>query len=353
MEKTSKIVSRDVAAAKSLQLKAAGKLVGYTSGVFDLLHPGHVRYLEDARAQCDFLIVGLNSDLSVRHLKGPTRPICTESDRAVVVAGLTSVDLIFVFGEQNNNLNITQLSPAIYFKAGDYDKTKLSSAPLIESQGGRVELIPFLAERSSSSIIERIAHLADPAFAPEQLMPVPQPQAAVFLDRDGTINVLKDYMSEPDQFELIPGVIEGLRALQGAGFRLVVTTNQPGIGLGYFTREALYRVNSRFLGMMKSEKILIDKIYFCPHSEAELCGCRKPQPGMIDRACSEMNINRSESFVVGDMTSDIEFAKRAGCRSVLLGTGQAGLDKRYQVVPGFTAPSLREAADWIVSQKEA
>ena len=351
MEKSLKLVSRESAAASSALLKSSGKVVGYTSGVFDLLHPGHVQYLEDARARCDYLIVGVNADISVRQLKGPKRPICSEYDRAAVIAGLSSVDLVFIFVEQNNNQNIIELAPTIYFKAGDYDKSKLSSAPIVESQGGRVELIPFLAERSSSSIIERIAHLADPIFAAEQLLPTPQLQPAVFLDRDGTINVLKDYLSDPDQLELIPGAIEGLRALQQAGFRLVITTNQPGIGLGYFTREALYRVNSRFLGMMKREKIAIDKLYFCPHSEAELCDCRKPQPGMINRGCSELNIDRQCSFVVGDMTSDIEFAKRAGCRSVLLGTGQAGKDGRYQAVAEFSAPSLKEAASWIIEQK--
>lgn len=350
MSKDVGIVTREQAAATVSQWRSEGKVVGYTSGVFDLIHPGHVQYLNDARSRCDYLVVGVNSDLSVRHLKGPTRPICSEQDRAAVIAGLKAVDLVFIFSEQNNNLNITELKPTVYYKAGDYDVSKLSSAPLIESIGGRVELVPFLAERSSSSIIERIAHISDPAFVPEKLVATPEAKPAVFLDRDGTINVLKDYLSDPEQFELLPGVCEALRALQQSGFRLIITTNQPGIGLGYFTREALYRVNSRFLGMMKREGIVIDKLYFCPHSEAEFCSCRKPKPGMIDRACSELNIVRKKSFVVGDMTSDIEFGKQATCRTILVATGQGGRDKRYSALPDYQAPSLREAADWVISQ---
>lgn len=348
-----KIVTREEAARRVSELKAAGKVVGYTSGVFDILHPGHVQYLEDARARCDFLVVGINSDLSVRTLKGPTRPICGENDRARVIAGLASVDLVFIFGEQNNNENIKALLPSVYLKAGDYSAEKLSSAPLVEAAGGRVELVPFMSGRSSTSIIEKIAHLADPAFAPETVVSPPEPAPAVFMDRDGTINVLHEYMSEVEKFELLPGVVEAMKVMQAAGYRLVVITNQPGAGLGYFTREDIYRINSRFLSLVVREGVKIDKIYICPHSEAEKCDCRKPKPTMINRAISELNIIRSESFMVGDMTSDILCGKNAGCRTALVQTGKGGSDKRNQVEPDFVGADLRAVAEWIVSQGRA
>ena len=136
--------------------------------------------------------------------------------------------------------------------------------------------------------------------------------------------------------------------LQAAGYRLIVTTNQPGVGLGYFTREDVYRLHSHFLTLVSREGIMIDKIYFCPHNEAEGCDCRKPNPGMIDRAVSELNIDRERSFVVGDMTTDILFAKNGRCKSVLVETGKGGQDKRYSATADFVAPSLREAADYIV-----
>ena len=348
MNTNSKIVDRAEAIAQVKALRAAGKVVGYTSGHFDLVHPGHVQYLEDARARCDFLVVGINSDASIRNLKGPGRPVNEEWDRQRVIAGLASVDLVFVFSEPNNNRNIELLIPSVYYKAGDYDLSRLSSKPLIEAQGGRVELIPLLAGRSSTSIFKKIEHVAHPSFAVETAVPSLSQAPAVFVDRDGTINELRDYLSDVSQFSIIPGALEGLKTLQNAGFRIVVTTNQPGIGLGYFTREDMYRIHSRMLQSASALGLLIDKIYFCPHSDAEKCNCRKPATGMIDRAVSELNIDRSRSFVIGDMTADLQFAVNARCTSILVKTGKGGTDKRFDVKPCFECASLAEAAAKIV-----
>lgn len=350
MTSRSKIVSREQAALLAAEMRRDGKIIGFTSGVFDILHPGHVQYLEEARARCACLIVGINSDLSVRALKGPLRPVCSENDRAAVIAGLACVDQVFIFGEKNNNQNVIQISPSIYFKAGDYQLDSLSSKPLVEERGGRVELISFLGGKSSSDIIGRIAQMTNPTLAPETVQPMPVAMPAVFMDRDGTINVLCDYLSETAKFELIPGVIEALKKLQAGGYRLIVTTNQPGVGLGYFSREDVYRIHSYFLSQVTKEGIVIDKIYFCPHGEAERCACRKPNTGMIDRAVSELNIDRARSFVIGDMTTDILFGKNGGCKTVLVQTGKGGSDKKYDVVADHVAPSLREAADWILAR---
>ena len=100
--------------------KKTKKLVGYTSGVFDLLHAGHVDYLSKAKQLCDILVVGVNSDSSVKSLKGELRPINSEGDRAEVVAALSSIDHVFVFSDSNNNKNIELLKPDLYIKAGDY-----------------------------------------------------------------------------------------------------------------------------------------------------------------------------------------------------------------------------------------
>ncbi len=351
MTSKDKITSRADAAKLSEAKRAAGKVVGFTSGVFDLLHPGHVQYLEEARSRCDFLIVGINSDVSVRGLKGALRPICPENDRAAVIAGLASVDHVFIFGEKNNNQNVIDISPSIYFKAGDYQLDTLSSKPLVEERGGRVELVSFLGGRSSTDIIDRISQLTNPVMAPEMVQPAPLPKPAVFLDRDGTINFLRDYLSESSKFELIPGVIEGLKKLQAAGYRLIITTNQPGVGLGYFSREDVYRVHSYFLSLVFKEGIMIDKIYFCPHNESERCSCRKPATGMIDRAVSELNIDRSKSVVIGDMTTDVLFGRNAHCQTVLVKTGKGGSDNKYDLTPDFTAEDLNDAADWIVARE--
>ena len=117
---TSVHCSREAAVGLAQQYRAAGKRIGYTSGVFDILHAGHVEYLEYARSRVDVLFVGVNSDASVRANKGPQRPINSEQQRAAVLAGLRAVSHLFIFSERNNNVNIELLRPDLYIKAGDY-----------------------------------------------------------------------------------------------------------------------------------------------------------------------------------------------------------------------------------------
>jgi D-beta-D-heptose 7-phosphate kinase/D-beta-D-heptose 1-phosphate adenosyltransferase len=142
-----------------LNLIRARRRTGFTSGSFDLLHAGHVDYLAKARERCDLLIVGLNSDKSVKAYKDELRPIIPAEQRAKVLAALAAVDYVFIFDEENNNKNIEVLKPDVYFKAGDYSKDRLSSAPIVESYGGRVEIIPLVEESSTTAIIRRILTL--------------------------------------------------------------------------------------------------------------------------------------------------------------------------------------------------
>lgn len=346
----SKISTREALIPRIAALQAGGAKVGYTSGVFDLLHPGHVDYIEKARQQCDHLIVGVNSDASVKTYKDAIRPICGEDARAMVMAGLGAVDSVFIFGERNNNQTIELLKPDIYFKAGDYSKDSLSSAPIVEKYGGTVIIIPMLKGYSSSDIIDRIAHLSHPAFAvPEKVTPaVPAP--AVFLDRDGTINTQREYLHIPSEFELIPGALEGMKRLQEAGYLIIIVTNQPGIGLGYFQKEDLYRVNAELLKAATKIGLSIDKLYYCPHNKAENCSCRKPAPGMISRAVKELSIDLARSYVIGDMTSDLMLGKNAGCGSILVRTGKGGTDTLYTVTPDHVAEDVGAAAEWILSR---
>lgn len=340
-----KLKSRDEIADRVRALQGAGRKVGYTSGVFDLLHPGHVQYLERARLECDVLVVGINSDRSVRENKGELRPICAEHDRAGVVAGLQSVDFVFVFDEKNNNKNIEILKPDVYLKAGDYDRQKLSSAALVESYGGRVVLVPFAHGHGTTGLIERIAQRYSADYISS---PYPEPRPAVFLDRDGTLNEHVEYVHEVEKFRIIPGVIEALKRLKEHGFRLVVVTNQPGIGMGYFSREDFYVLNREFLRRIRAEGVTVDRVYFCPHSDNDRCGCRKPGTELVARAVKDLNIDLDRSFVVGDMTGDLMLAKNAGCRGVLVRTGIGGADNRYEVTPDYVAEDLLDAAEYII-----
>jgi len=344
----SKIITREEAATLRNQYREAGKKVGYTSGHFDILHSGHVEYLEAAKALVDVLILGLNSDQSTRERKGPNRPINAERERALVVAGLSSVDHVFIFGEHNNNLNTELLKPDVYIKAGDYSEKSLSSKAIVESYGGSVALVAFHEGFSTTSVVEKISLMAI-SDGGEKISYSPQP--AIFLDRDGTINEHIEYLSEPEKFSEIPGSFAAIKRLQESGFRIIVVTNQPGIGLGYFTKEDLFAVNREMLRQASKAGVRIDKIYFCPHSKADQCGCRKPATLFAKRAAEELAVQLDKSFMIGDMSSDIQFGINAGCTSILVKTGKSGSDEICQAAPHHTALNLSDAAEWILKQK--
>jgi len=128
----------------------------FTNGCFDLLHPGHVKYLEDVRALGDFLVVGLNGDASVSRLKGPSRPLQDERARAMVLLGLRSVDAVVKFEEDTPLDLITALQPDILAKGGDYTADTVVGREVVEARGGRVVLVPFLPGHSTSAIVDRI-----------------------------------------------------------------------------------------------------------------------------------------------------------------------------------------------------
>ena len=300
---------------KSPQTK---KIVGFTSGTFDLLHAGHVSYLTKAKEQCDCLIVGVNTDASVKKYKDPSRPYVREDARAAVVAALEVVDYVFLFDEKNNNDNVTLLRPDIYFKAGDYSKASLSSAPIVESYGGKIVIVETLDGYSTTSLIHRIQ---------DEVLNVGgqsieySKQPAVFVDRDGTLIELVEYLHEPKKVVAIPGAFEGLKKLSDAGYRIIIVTNQPGIGLGYYEKEALYAVNRKVLELAFMHGVLIDRIYFCPHSKADKCECRKPGAYLVTQAQAALNLDLAKSYVIGDMTSDVALAEKFGGHAVLVETG--------------------------------
>lgn len=138
-----------------IDLKAQGKKIVTTNGCFDILHVGHVRYLQQAKSHGDILVVALNSDSSVQVLKGPTRPINIESDRAEVLAGLASVDYVVLFSEQTPVDLLRLIKPDIHIKGGDYDINTLPEASVIHEGGGKVLFMPMVEGKSTSSIIER------------------------------------------------------------------------------------------------------------------------------------------------------------------------------------------------------
>ncbi|MBO6210000.1 MAG: D-glycero-beta-D-manno-heptose 1-phosphate adenylyltransferase [Schwartzia sp.] len=137
-------------------VRADGGTIVFTNGCFDILHAGHVRYLTAAEAMGDFLVIGLNSDASVRRLKGEGRPIVSEADRAEVLDALRAVDIVTIFDEPTAEELVRLVRPNVYVKGGDYSLDTLPEAKIVQAAGGRVEFIPFLEGHSTTGVIERI-----------------------------------------------------------------------------------------------------------------------------------------------------------------------------------------------------
>lgn len=142
-------------------LHRAGEKIVFTNGCFDILHAGHVRYLETARSFGDCLVLGLNTDASVRGNKGPSRPINSELDRAEVVGALKSVDYVVLFGEKTAETIIAKVRPDVYVKGGDYTLETLPEAKIVQSYGGRVEFVQMVAGRSTTNVIKKIEQLQE------------------------------------------------------------------------------------------------------------------------------------------------------------------------------------------------
>lgn len=158
------ILSRAELLAKRAEWQAENKKVVFTNGCFDLLHLGHVRYLEEARALGDVLVLGLNSDDSVRQLKGPQRPLVNQQERAEMMSALRPIDHVVIFEELTADSILEALKPEIYVKGGDYSLADASSAsdkplpeaPTVRAYGGQIVLIPFLPGHSTSDLIRKI-----------------------------------------------------------------------------------------------------------------------------------------------------------------------------------------------------
>lgn len=172
---------------------------------------------------------------------------------------------------------------------------------------------------------------------------------AVFLDRDGTINIDKGYVGNPEDIELLPGTVEGLKLLKENDFLLIVVTNQSGVGRGYYTQKDVEEVHAHLNELLAPEGVQIDRFYYCPHLPEEGCCCRKPSAEMVLAGAKFYNIDLPGSFFVGDKTIDVQAGLAAGCQTVWVDSSQFDLNKGIQ--PNYVAKDLLEASQWIVSQK--
>jgi len=181
-------------------------------------------------------------------------------------------------------------------------------------------------------------------------------ERAVFLDRDGTIIEDTGYPHERDKIKFLPRVSEAIRLLNQNGFRIIITTNQSGVARGYFTEETVQEINRYIQESLARQGAIIDKMYYCPHhvegtieEYRKECYCRKPNPGMIEEAIGEFDIDSRNSFVIGDKISDIEAGRRAGCKTILLVDEGSPNEGEEVLTPDLhTATDLYQAAEWVI-----
>ena len=184
-------------------------------------------------------------------------------------------------------------------------------------------------------------------------------QRAIFLDRDGTINVSKGFISKADDLELIPDTIDAIKAINKSGALAIVITNQPVIARGECSFEELHNIHNKLKTLLGEKGAFVDDIFYCPHHpdkgfEGEVpelkfdCECRKPKTGMIEEAVKKYNIDLSKSYMVGDSTMDLETARNAGIKSVLVNTGFAGNDGKYDRSCDIDADNLFDAVEKII-----
>jgi D-glycero-D-manno-heptose 1,7-bisphosphate phosphatase len=172
----------------------------------------------------------------------------------------------------------------------------------------------------------------------------------VILDRDGTIVIDRGYLDDPAGLEFEPGAAEGLQWLYSHGYRLVVITNQSGVGRGFYALERLEAMNARLNVMVENAGARLEGIYACPHAPDAGCTCRKPALGLLTRAVADLGFDPASAIMIGDKESDIEFGRRAGATTILIAAAAPAANVRIR--PDVIAPNLMEAARAVTSRHD-
>jgi D,D-heptose 1,7-bisphosphate phosphatase len=183
---------------------------------------------------------------------------------------------------------------------------------------------------------------------------------AIFIDKDGTLIPDIPYNVDPEKISLQEGALEGLYQLQQAGYLLIIISNQSGVARGFFKEEALNAVQHKIESLLAERGVVLNGFYYCPHypnaaiqEYAVECDCRKPQPGMLLQAARELDIDLSQSWMIGDILNDVEAGKKAGCKTVLINNGN---EREWQESslrsPDYKAKNIEEAAAQILHHQE-
>ncbi len=329
----SKLKGKKEIAAIIKKLKKKGKKIVSLNGSFDLLHAGHIYMIEQAKKQGDVLVVGLNSEKSYKAYKDKRGPIFSDIERAIMLCSIEQVDYVVLFDEPVPFSFIEAVMPDIHCNGAEYGKGCVE-AELLKKNGIRLKLIDELKiskediKLSTSAIIDKIiARFGN------------KKRKAIFLDRDGVLNVDYGYVYEKEKLELVAGMAECLKKLKALGYAFIIITNQSGIALGKFSIGQMHSFNERLVSEYKKHGISFLDIYYCPHHPSvEKCDCRKPGFVMWQKAKKEHNIDLAKSWTIGDKLNDCIAGKRAGTKTILLKSAYVSeQDSKSEYVDFFVA----------------
>lgn len=316
------------------KLKKQGKKIVTYNGSFDVLHIGHIKSIQEASKQGDALFVLVNSDRSVRSYKGLNRPIVGEKQRAEMVAAIKGVEGVAVFDSINPIEILKKIKPDIHCNGSDWGKNCVEQE-VVEKNGGKIHILEWNEGYSTSNLIQKITTVYS--------KPVVK---AVFFDRDGTINDNKEgYIHKVEDFEFLPGVINSLKKLSKTNHKIILVTNQSGIGRGYFTEKQYQNLTNWMIKTLKGKDIRIDRVYHCPHSPDDGCKCRKPKTGMFLQAVKDFGISLNDSWFIGDDEKDVFAGRNANIKTIKLGKH---MSESFKLEPNYYAKNLSEAVEIVL-----
>lgn len=318
------------------RLKKKGKKIVTYNGSFDLLHSGHIASIQEAKEQGDILIIPLNSDRSIHTYKGPNRPIVPQGDRARMLAALENVDYVTIFDDINPKRILALLMPDIHCNGSDWGRDCVEQET-VEQNGGMIHILKWKESQSTSNLIKKILEMYKKSS-----------NKAVFFDRDGTINLNKDgYTYRIEDFEFTPHVLEGLKALAKTDYKIIILSNQSGIGRGYYTENDFKKLNDWMVSFLREKGIEITKVYYCPHTNEDHCECRKPNIGMLLWAVRDFDVSLNDSWFIGNDFRDVVMGREANVKTIKI---DEKMPQALRLKPNYYVKDIQEAVKIILGE---
>ncbi len=349
------------AQAAQQALQQASRTFGRPAKVVIIGAPGEESLGKHIAHQMQDQPIQLSGKTSIRELMAVLQRcalLITNDTGPMHVAAALGVPIVAVFGPTDSATTSPMGSPATLIRQPvDCAPCLLRECPIDHRCMERVD-VKDVAKASAEHLgaFARRQPNDDTNVVEGTRSELPLQGVTVFLDRDGTINKDVGYLGDPKDLELLSGAVEAVARLKLAGARVILITNQSGIGRGYYSHEDLKDIHQSLEQQLWAAGGSFDAIYYCPHHPEESCDCRKPKRGMIDQALRDHSLDLAQSYFVGDHHKDMVLGKNIGARTVLVQTGPTSMEAERQLqaeglAPDFLAPNLSEGVEWIIQRQ--